>query len=1104
MAPTRQPLSNTTNPEQTNDVELTLKKIFNDAQHVASTDKALNRIKALYKNVDFTQFERPFRDLIKRMLQSKQTIFFKTSCDFVCKFLQHVSKLSDEAKAKQKGALENAAPKGRDSRFSIATATATNKRGRGGRTKRAAGRRVAANQEDELLGGLLSQTANESQDDESTTDDELTMMDVTTKRRRSCDTITTANNPQLLISNHDRLLSSCMDVANHYMSVQDEETRRNAVFLVCKFISHVESLDEEICKALKQNLPQRIRDKKPMIRAQAVLASRIFQDHDMTKNGFLHHFQKDPELVVRKALLQIMDTKVFGYDFLVHSTQDAHEIMRRSAFQRLGKIDPNELNSKQLHTVIHNGLMERDDSASFAFKTQNLNLWLPKLYDGLDLYKLLSKFDVVNHHEDSVKLLELVFNKDLNKLENNGTSTKLHHVVEAFRERWLNAEPTRLPTLSQIDDKVTLIWLTLANFCKKRQTDIKPVKVRHLGTDPNESIEKILDTQEREKDEEMMELYERLTPDLVNLVDFLSRFVQYASEAIRSKEVEPAKLEYIYHQLIDYICTFQVMDEAERKTVQETFDLILRENLLTNYFSSFILPLINSLFKLIYSRSSNLMINYISEMINNVRSHLEDLITSTQMPRMSLAYSTIAGPNAQQTPKPNKKVKIDATPIVHREPEITSSELEYRVAEMRVDLEELNDKLEACVKDKDFDQAKLINTQITDLKSKLALLHDRRCSIASDVSHMSMVLDDDQNVNNKISSTMIGDPAAVMDESSHSTQDKDEMKSVFKHHPNELIKCFQMYFGCLQCVKVAQVPQTMRNHLKNMTWESLDDSFKNEPRIRSLMIASNGITALIDKEFAENATTNTLLVSACFESALEIKTAAFKSVVDILCHYDKIEMQFAQIESFMKRHLKMYGLYDPNAIKKNEYEFITALVEGTAKLLFMKKLYSPEILSHLILWWYHPRTPSRLKQFIGIFLPHFVEVMSKEKEGGKQNQNSNQTNDDDANWLEELLMETFVTSIQLLHDYILGQGQAIMSSEDMMSLIIFLCNLIPYSYHANLVDRVDDKIDSLSDKNDPSVKDLMKYFKQAKNHLNPKTPPRKHNQTLCQPLVFPE
>ena len=54
-----------------------------------------------------------------------------------------------------------------------------------------------------------------------------------------------------------------------------------------------------------------------------------------------------------------------------------------------------------------------------------------------------------------------------------------------------------------------------------------------------------------------------------------------------------------------------------------------------------------------------------------------------------------------------------------------------------------------------------------------------------------------------------------------------------------------------------------------------------------------------------------------------------------------------------------------------------------------------------------------------------------------------------------------------------------MAEPDMHSLISFLCNLVPISYHPRVSDVVDKRIDDLT-KDSAS---LIKYLKQSKNSL---------------------
>lgn len=892
---------------------------------------------------------------IRRLLQSETGIYFKTTCDFLCKFLQHVTNLED-----------------------------------------------------------------------------------------------------------DRLVRSCADVTNHYMQISDERCRMNALFLFDKFLSHLESLDEDIFAVFRITLPKRIRDKKAAIRAQAVLASRKFQDDKLIQDGFQFHYQKDPELAVRKALLQTMDVSVFGLGFLVESTQDNHEIIRRKTFQRLSKISPSEFSKEQLHMILHNGLFERERQASFAFKTSTLDPWLSKMYDGLDLVKLLRNFDITQHPEDIERLLVYIHQRDLDKMENNGGATKLHHVVEAFRERWLDHKC--LPIMKEFNERVVIVWLSLVEFCKKHHNIIKSVKIRTIrstGGNANESIEKILSSQEQ--NDEVAELYERLTPDLVNLIDFLKRYVQYIDPLLHQGKLPVKNTEFTYQRLMGFIATYEIGDEIERKTAQEVLGLILKENLLTDRFDNFIPPIVKCLSSLIYSKSSNLMINYISELIQNIRSHLEDLAMPTHPATPRSIQPTLnhkgktpksALRKASANDRPSKRVSLA--------PMRDEQDLAFKLATIGVELEELKDQYEGCIKAKDFDQAKSVNDKIENLKIEHRLLHERRYSIASDVSHMTLEIDD-QPDDNKLSSTMIAQAGGNF------LDDSDEEIRIFKHHPNEMIKCFQMYYACLESVKISEVPPIMLNHLEHLSCESLDDWFKGNTRVWVLMVACNGLTALIDKKFAELDRTKAVFESAFIdkESKIEMRTIGFRCIVDVVVQHEDIEIPMNRVEEYLKGQMRKYGHYDSKLIKKNELEFLTTIIHGVAKLYFHRKLNSAELLSHMICWWYHPRTHSTLTQFIGVFLPAFVKASIKKI-----------TSEEDK-WLEELLAETYITSTLYLYNYISREGRCIMSAIDIQNLLNFLANLVPTPFHPRVHDYIDKAVDDHEDR-DP---DLATYLKNSKRNL---------------------
>jgi len=744
--------------------------------------------------------------------------------------------------------------------------------------------------------------------------------------------------------NDDRLVRASVEVTNHYMQILDECCRMNAVFLVGKFLSQVDTLDEELCKVLEVTLSKRIRDKKAPIRRQAVLAACKFQNHSLIKDALDFHFRCDPELSVRKALLQTMDTEVFGCDFLIEATQDFHDNIRATAYQRLAKVSPNDLKLDQLHRVLHNGLFERDRTVSYAFKANMMASWLTKLYDGTDLMKLIDSLDAVNHTEDINRLLEQLHTYNLEKnvtLDNGESATKLHEVVISFRERWLNDK--RLPPLENLSERLVIVWHSLIKFCKKNEVIIKTTKdpasqQSRRSVDPNESIESIVDSQEVREDDAA--LYELLMPDLVNLVDYIRQFVTYSHERLENFKVPVENCELIYQNLMNFMSSYEIGDDSELRKVRDVFDIILKENLLTLKFNYFIPPIIKCLKAFVFPNNPNLLISYISEIINNIRSHLED---------------------------------------------------EQQMGDEMIDT--------------------------------------------------------------------------------------DDEARVFKGHTGELLECLQMYYACLENVNVTEVPAIMKNLLNFLSYEVISDGFMKDYRVRSWMVACNGITAYLDKEYAHMGSTMTLLVASCFDSAsLEIKTIGFKSLVDIMIQHDDLDVPYDRLYRFLNTSLREYGKYNPKTISKKEMDFISTVVKGTTKLYYFQRLSSADPLAHLVLWWYHPRTHSMVRQYIGVFLPLFV------KQASQMRKPIEQSVDEDPSWIEEILSNLFVTSIEYLHSYILGPGSNIMDDSDMKSLMNFLCNLVPTTFHPKVMEVLDDKIDDISGK-DSGSSDLVKYLKRSKKNL---------------------
>lgn len=871
---------------------------FNDSQHVTTCDTALNQLKKTYLTASFN--EQQFVSCFRKLLQSTHNNYFKSSCEFVVKFLLYVSKVTETTERAAENRREKPKP----------------------RPKRASKRKAQNYDEDELL-GMNNEASNNNPRRSS-----VRQIIVTVQPTQESESITS----------HDLFISSVIDVAILYTQSINDECRLNAVYFILKLLSHFDTLDEEICTALKSILPKRIRDKKPVIRAHAVVASKIFQEAKLIKEAFVHHFQRDPELVVRKALLQIMSTEIFGYDFLIESTQDTHAPMRKSAYQRIGKLSPLSLTLEQRHRVIHNGINERDRQASYVFKSQTLEPWLLQLYKNNDIYGLLKNFDVINYQEDIVRLLDIIYHKELDLMDSSSSSTKLHRLVESFRDKFLKSDLPCIPNVIELDEFNLTTWFSLINFCRSNQSIIQQVKLQVAQPD-KETIEKIFDSSQKE--DELIDLYERLCPDLVCVAEFLKLLVEHLRTLIQASDnPDIAKFEFMYQKVIDFVLSCEVGDELERKTTQEALGYLLQDDILPGKFENYIVPIIKCLSKLVYHSSSNLMIGYISELINNVRSHLEDI-------------------DMEQN-------QSEGTQTVR----------------FQVDAEQID---------------------------------------------------------------------------------------VFRNKPHELIKCLQMYVGCLQNVQLTEIPETLMTHMMHLTLEGMQAWFEDNVKIRSLVMTCTGLTALVNKNYAIDSSTIALLVSGCNDKLIEVKAISFQGLVDVLCQHD-LEIDEKVICRFLGASLCEYGKFDPKAIKPNEYNFVKAIIEGAAKLFYFSKISSPQIFSHFILWWYHPRTPSKLKQFIGIFLPMFVDDHMRRPRKG-------------LNWLPTLLEDTFILSIEYLHNYILGQGFNIMGGSDINCLINFLIYLIPITSHGRLTELLDDALQKRTKEKKSSSLDLCHYFKMAKNLL---------------------
>ncbi|XP_046435032.1 condensin complex subunit 3 [Neodiprion fabricii] len=169
-------------------------------------------------------------------------------------------------------------------------------------------------------------------------------------------------------------------------------------------------IDDLLCDRITTCMTERLLDKVPKIRAQAILALHRLQDpsdeHCPVIKAFIFHLNKDPQAEVRRAVLLTMGKNKQTLAAALRRTRDINDGVRKLAFQFLTKITVRSLTIEQREKLLSDGLRDRSEKVSKYVKMQLLPTWLEH-YEG-DFIKLLRALDAENALEISILMLDVL------------------------------------------------------------------------------------------------------------------------------------------------------------------------------------------------------------------------------------------------------------------------------------------------------------------------------------------------------------------------------------------------------------------------------------------------------------------------------------------------------------------------------------------------------------------------------------------------------------------------------------------------------------------------------------------------------------------------
>lgn len=170
-------------------------------------------------------------------------------------------------------------------------------------------------------------------------------------------------------------------------------------------------IDDNLCDQITVSMMDRLLDKSPKVRAQAVLALHRLQDPADEQcpviKMYIFHVTKDPSAEVRKAVLSSMGKNQKTLQAALLKTRDIDDSVRKMAFEFISKITVRSLTIEQRERLLKDGLKDRAEIVRTCVSSVLLPTWL-RCYKG-EYLSLVHALDAGIGTETATLALQMLF-----------------------------------------------------------------------------------------------------------------------------------------------------------------------------------------------------------------------------------------------------------------------------------------------------------------------------------------------------------------------------------------------------------------------------------------------------------------------------------------------------------------------------------------------------------------------------------------------------------------------------------------------------------------------------------------------------------------------
>ncbi|KAM3184054.1 hypothetical protein ACTXT7_009141 [Hymenolepis weldensis] len=777
----------------------------------------------------------------------------------------------------------------------------------------------------------------------------------------------------------------------------------------------------ELFDVIQRVLIRRSKDIKPMVRVQAALGLARLQNPTDKKcpviDQLLWLCRHDTSPDVRRAALAAIVLTTFTLPSVVERCRDVSDAVRKTAYAILAnRAVVRPLSIAKRIAILQDGLTDTSVEVRKAAQAMVV-AWFNFL--DKDPILLLRRLDT----EGVPKTSKLC----LDNLLPNLNEEDLIGVITKWSDDYL--DENHIPKPDRCSVECVFFWRVIFENLLKKQKACEESEDNGEGSNSNGKSSSLISSQ-------IASLLELITPNVTNYVDFVISRVDCLLALLRADvdyNENVMEAECVLEHVLMVSESLDLSDEFGRRRL---LDVVRAWLVCPQVPASLTKYLLEIYFKLETNVQNRVvkMTEMTSELLEAAE---EDVKRQQQLQKLQeQQQASIANGNTESA-----VTSIADTPLVEPpKPEVVAKPinkaretfLRIKVAELKVKLNELNESLSECVRQKNFERATTLQEEFNRLEGERSLLMRELTGLNVHATPVTTATgpaqsDTGTSIKREASAADEATETPVITIDSESEEEEDEEMGESEDRPNmevTLVRRQLKYLSRLsadvvlksnkmvvvtiqQCPTLWTLPPSLRSLLYNLILPSVQHA---DLAIRNQAILALGLCCTLDLTLSK--TYLPLFYEALKMDHPTVRVTAIGCIIDILVvfgihpfleiahKFEEISLDLSDLVLLKSSHsagvtlnasasetislaLRILGplveLLDSDSvtrevISKEDADLRTASGVGMTKLFIFGRLLSGRLISRLLLLWFNQQTSElpTLSQTLGVFFTDFV------------------------------------------------------------------------------------------------------------------------------------